>query len=196
MALRDPKAQRARAAKMLEMKILEGKTNKEIAKEFHVGEMTVKKAMTLARKGDIVVSFEDRLMNELLPLAHDAIRNSLMGIEGGGNAKIGLEIFKGAGIIRPHSGQTTSQVSADHDLSAYIVRKRQLALLEENTIDAQFTRSEQKLLTGERSEPDTADREGDGPEIDVRLTGSAQVEPPGAPENCAAGSSDAAPETR
>lgn len=190
MALRDPKAQRARAAKMLEMKILEGKTNKEIAKEFRLSEITVQKAMTLARKGDIVVSFEDKLMNELLPLAH----NALIGALQDGNVKAALEIYKGAGVIRPHTQVTSAQASSDHDLSAYIVKKRQLALLEENTFDAQFTPSEPLALPEAPDSADAPDRESDGPPVAPGFAGSEQAEPTRAPENCAAGGSDAAPE--
>ena len=190
--LRDKKLQRARAAKMLESKIMHGKTNKEIAADFGVSLKTTENALTLARKGDLVVTFEDKLMTELLPLAHTAMVGALTE----GNAKMALEVLKGAGIIRPHTQNSRAQEASDHDLSAYIAKKRHAAQLAESTIDAEFTRT---ALLALPSHPDSSDapdgpREGTGDAL--RVAGSGQIEPSGAPGNSETGCLDAETEAR
>ena len=189
MALRDPKQRQARALKMLEMKMMAGKTDAEVAKAFGVNPATVQKAMSLARKGDLVVSFEDKLMNELLPLAHEAMKTALTD----GNAKIALEVFKGAGIIRPHTGATQPQLRADQDLAAYITRKRHHALLEEQTIDAESHPTEPRSLPEAAQPPDPTDHPSDGPRLSVSVAGSGEITPPPAPS--AGPDGPASPET-
>lgn len=117
--------------KMLESKIMGNKTNAEIAKDFNVGVDVVKKAMSLAKKGDLIISFEDKLMNELLPLAHEALKGALYD----GDAKVALEIFKGTNILKKAPTATKTQQQDADDLSAYIFAKRTQTLLEETSID-------------------------------------------------------------
>ena len=159
---------------MLESKILQGKSAKEIGKDFGVSPQVVHQAMSLVKKGDLVVSFEDKLMNELLPLAYEATRAALVE----GNAKIGMEIMKGAGIVRTNQPISQVQVQNDHDLAAYISKKRKLALLEEQTIDAD-------VVPDPRS-PRSPDLLGDspgralyGPPNVLRITGSTEISAPG-----------------
>ena len=187
--LRDKKQQQARALKMLEMKLLQGKTAKEIAKDFGVSPQVVHQAMSLAKKADIVVSFEDKLMNELLPLAYEATRAALVE----GNAKIGMEIMKGAGIVRTNQPSTMVQVHNDHDLAAYITKKRQTALLEEQTIDATFSPTPLSLpphveSTGPtRLRSDSTGGPSDGPSDVSGEPGSSEVPTPRAPLGLPAG---------
>lgn len=174
--LRDKKQQQARALKMLESKILQGKTAKEIAKDFGVSPQVVHQAMSLAKKADIVVSFEDKLMNELLPLAYEATRAALVE----GNAKIGMEIMKGAGIVRVNQPTTLVQAHNDHDLAAYITKKRQNALLEEQTIDATFTPTPLGLpphVSSPSIRGDSTGRPGHGASDVPIVAGSPQISP-------------------
>jgi hypothetical protein len=131
MKLYNKQHQKARAFKMLEAKIMEGKTHDEIAQDFGVAKSTVAKAMSLAKKGDLLISFEDKLHQELLPLAHDALVSALTE----GNAKVALEIFKGTNILKKTPVVTKTQQQDADDLSAYIFAKRTQALLEETSID-------------------------------------------------------------
>lgn len=131
MGLQNKKWQQARAMKMLESKIMGGKSNNEIAKDFNVGIDVVKKAMSLAKKGDLIISFEDKLMNELLPLAHEALKGALYD----GDAKVALEIFKGTNILKKAPVATKTQQQDADDLSTYIFAKRTQTLLEETSID-------------------------------------------------------------
>lgn len=133
--LRNPKQKQARALKMLESRIMEGKTTKEIAKDFNVRPETVKAALSLAAKADLIIAFEDKLVNELLPLAHEAVLAGLME----GNAKIGLEVLKGTQVLRPSQPRSQAQAADDDELSRYIAHKRKLASQAEHTFDAEYT---------------------------------------------------------
>lgn len=134
MALVNPKHKKARALKMLESKIMKGKTNKEIAEEFGVSPDTVRKCLTLAEKADIVVDFEDKLYGQLLPLAHDAVMGALQE----GNAKIGLAIMQGTQVLRPQNGRTAAQAVEDDELARYIAQKRLAAQMAQDTLDGQI----------------------------------------------------------
>lgn len=134
MALRTDKQRKARALKMLESKILEGKTNKQIAKDFGVTPDTVSKALSLAQKADIVVRFEDRLYSELLPLAHDAVAGALSE----GNAKIGLAVLQGTQILRPQGTRSKRQEAEDDELARYVAQKRLSAQIAADTADGEI----------------------------------------------------------
>ena len=135
MKLYNKQHQKARAFKMLEAKIMEGKTHDEIAQDFGVAKSTVAKAMSLAKKGDLLISFEDKLHRELLPLAHQALVDALIDDNLGVKAKVALELFKGANLIKRAPVATKAEQQDADDLSAYIFAKRTQALLEETSID-------------------------------------------------------------
>jgi hypothetical protein len=126
---------KVRALKMLESRIMEGKTQAEIAKDFKVSNATVARAMSLAAKGDLLIGFEDKLHQELLPLAHQALVDALMDDNLGVKAKVALELFKGANLIKRAPVATKAEQQDADDLSAYIFAKRTQALLEETSID-------------------------------------------------------------
>ena len=151
MGIRNPNQKRARAVAMLEQRIMHGKTNEEIAKSFNVAPSTVARAMSLAAKGDIIISFEDKLHKELLPKAHEALSTLLDEGSDMVKAKVALKIYEGANIIkRTQTITPTEQQDAD-DLSAYIFSKRTQALLEETSIDVTPA-----LTTLEHAEPTAA----------------------------------------
>lgn len=162
MGLRDKQQQRARALKMLESRIMKGKSNTEIAKDFNVSPATVQKAMSLAKKGDLLISFEDKLHNELLPLAHSA----LVGALADGNAKVALEIYKGTNILKRTHVPTALEQQDHDDLAAYILSKRTAALLEETSIDVtpRLTHLDAAAAAGPDAPGDSdADGPGEGP---------------------------------
>lgn len=135
MALKNPRQQQVRALAMLEQRVMHGKTNGEIAKEFGVSANTVNRAMSLAAKGDLLIGFEDKLHRELLPLAHQALVDALIDDNLGVKAKVALELFKGANLIKRAPVATKAEQQDADDLSAYIFAKRTQALLEETSID-------------------------------------------------------------
>lgn len=181
MALHNKKLQRARATKMLEAKVMTGRSNTQLAKDFGVSTTTVTKALSLAKQGEIIMGFEDKLLNELLPLAHDAITHALQE----GNAKVALEIFKGTNILRKNAPLTATQAQQQDDLTAYIAGKRHHALLEEHTIDGTILPDRPPAaLPAAAESPAAAPAAGDDP--DPRPAAPAPEAGPGGPDLSAA----------
>lgn len=150
MAIIQPAFRRLRAMKMVEGKVLQNKTTKELAADFNVSVDTVERTLSWAAKADIFGNYEDKIVSELVPLAHNAIRQALEE----GNAKVGLEIFKGLNLLRTGAA-TPGQRAQDDDLAAYIAAKRDKAQLEENTTIGQLVSEEAPHATGDTPVPAT-----------------------------------------
>lgn len=132
MAIKSQKLRRVRAIAMVEQKVLKGATNVEIAKEFGVSVDTVERTLSWAQQADIYAKFEDRILENLVPLAYDAIKAALED----NNAKVALEILKGTRLLRTtERPQTQAQAQHEDDLASYIAQKRDRAQLEQYTID-------------------------------------------------------------
>ena len=134
MSVFEPKFRKLRAMKMVEGKVMHNMTNKDLATEFKCSIDTVERTLTWAKRADIFATFEDKIVQELIPLAHTAIRDALTD----GNAKIAVEVFKGLNLLR--TGQAVSnsiQKIQEDDLAVYIAAKREKAQLLENTIDGE-----------------------------------------------------------
>ena len=109
-------------------------TNTDLAQEFKCSVDTVERTLTWAKRADIFANFEDKIVQELIPLAHTTIHEALIN----GNAKIAVEVFKGLNLLR--AGQSAAhsvQKIQDDDLAAYIATKREKAQVLENTIEAE-----------------------------------------------------------
>lgn len=143
------KFKKARALKMLEAKVLEGKSTEEIAAQFGVKKSSVYAAMSLAKKAEVVVQFEDRLHTELLPLAHAAVMGALQE----GNAKIGLAILQGTQVLRPNQARSQASQMEDDELAHYVARKRAQAALDEQTLDGTLVEKPMQRLESGPPEP-------------------------------------------
>jgi DNA-binding transcriptional ArsR family regulator len=113
--IRDPQEKRLRALKMLELRISSNASIKDIAREFNVSHDTVSRNLTWARKAGLIADAEDKALQELLPLAHEALKKALTNHD----ADVALEIFKG---LMPGFGKTKPQptVTAGDDLASYL----------------------------------------------------------------------------
>jgi hypothetical protein len=131
----NPQQKKARALKMLEKRILEGKTTAQIAKEFGVSTNTAANALSFAAKGELMVGFEDTLLKDLVPLAQTAAKMALME----GNAKVALEVMKGVGLLRATHTRTQTQLAEEDALSRYIAQKRAHSQQLEDTLDGTLT---------------------------------------------------------
>ena len=148
----EPKFRRLRAMKMVEGKVMRNMTNADLAKEFHCSVDTVERTLTWAKRADIFASYEDKIVQELIPLAHTAIRDALAD----GNAKIAVEVFKGLNLLKTGQGaQGTVQRAHEDDLAAYIAAKRDKAQLLENTITIEPQREALPSGLHEPGEEDT-----------------------------------------
>jgi hypothetical protein len=133
MSLQAYEFKKLRALKMIEARVMQGKSVGQIAKDFNVHPDTVTRTLSWAKKADILGQYEDKIVNELIPLAHDAIKTALID----GDAKVAVEIFKGMRLLRT-GAETPASKKADDDLAAYIAAKRDHAELQENTILAEI----------------------------------------------------------
>ena len=134
MPIVEPKFRKLRAMKMVEGKVMRNMTNKDLALEFRCSVDTVERTLTWAKRADIFATFEDKIVQELIPLAHNAIREALTN----GNAKIAVEVFKGLNLLRTGQAASNSiQQIQEDDLAVYIAAKREKAQLRENTIDGE-----------------------------------------------------------
>lgn len=177
-----PDQKKARALKMLESKLLEGKTAREIADDFGVKQSTVYAALSLAKKAELVVRFEDRLYNELLPLAHTAVLGALQD----GNAKIALAILQGTQVLRPNQPRSQNAMAEDDELARYVNKLRAHAALEEQTHDGTIIQhqlggaadSGARIEAGTPSDRALAPVHGPGP-LEAESPGAPQDLPPG-----------------
>jgi hypothetical protein len=136
---------------MLEAKILTGKTNAELAKDFGVGPEVVRRALTLAERAEIVVKFEDKLYNDLLPASFEAVQTAL---QGGGDvalAKIGLQVLTGTQVLRPTAQRSAIQAQEDDELALYVAAKRKQAELQARTVEAEYVHSTVNEAEGTRN---------------------------------------------
>lgn len=98
----------------------EGKTHGQVAKEMGISTDTVARTLAWARTAQIFVEFEQRLYNELLPLAHAAVKGALED----GDAQIGLEILKGTQVLKKPGAQGQRAQQEEDDFYAEIARAR------------------------------------------------------------------------
>lgn len=137
MPIVNPDEKRIRALMMLEQRIKHGKTLKEVAEDFNVSLNTVKRTLSWARKADLVVEAEDRILQELVPAAHQALLNALQGDNGKVAATAAIEIFKGILPTFAKKSKDSPNASSGEDLSRYIDRLRTgEGLLEGQTLPA------------------------------------------------------------
>lgn len=124
--IRDPALQRLRALKVVELRVT-GHSYEEIAKYLRCSMGTVKNILKFAEKAELIVDAEDKILNELVPLAHTAIKDALTE----GNAKIAVEVMKGIGLFGSKASKTTpANSSNDEDLASYISKLRSEDVIE------------------------------------------------------------------
>jgi hypothetical protein len=121
--IRDPQLKRLRALMMLDYKLRHSATHAQVGKEFNVSEKTVMKTLTWARRAGLFVEAEDKIVQELVPLAHKAIAVGLE--EGGPEAmKIAVKIFEGVlpgfGKKRGPKSKHDPSTNSGDELAAYI----------------------------------------------------------------------------
>lgn len=119
-ALRDTQLKRLRALMMLEFKIKNAASNVAVAKQFNVNPKTVERTLSWARRAGIIVDYEDKVLQELMPLAHQALKGALAK----GNVEVALEIFKGLLPSFNKKAVNGPTVSSGNELAAYIDQLR------------------------------------------------------------------------
>lgn len=117
---------RLRAIMMVQKVVGEGKTKKQVAKEMGISHDTVEKTLKWARQANIFVEYEHRLYDELVPLAHEAIKMALAD----GDAQVALKIMESVGLGPNRMKQTKAQVDDQEGLYGEIARLRAGAIVD------------------------------------------------------------------
>jgi hypothetical protein len=126
---------------MLESKI-HGSSRVEIAEEFNVSVSTVDKEFSWAKKAGLIASAEDKILAELVPLAHEAIREALIN----GDAEVALKIFEGTipGFKKSNS-KSHSEGTID-ELSEYLNRIRSNPSGDPKRLEASVEAEEKEII--------------------------------------------------
>lgn len=112
---------------MIEMRIL-NHSQAQIAAAFNVHPDTVAKTLKWAEKAGLIADVEDKILQELVPAAHKAIKTALEDGEHPQEAgKLGLAVFQGVvpGFGKAKPGPTKQSSEDSDDLATYINQLRQ-----------------------------------------------------------------------
>jgi hypothetical protein len=139
---------RLRALQMIQLR-LRGKSLVAIGKEFGVSEQTVRRSLNWAERTGLVESFEDQILQELVPEAMKTIKAAIQG----NNVDAALEVFKGVGLLKKHSDKTVTPGAAEN-LDDYLRNKRAIAG-SSTTVTALSPKPEVRLLEGQLTEVGT-----------------------------------------
>lgn len=101
---------------------IRGSSYRDIATEFNVSEDTVERTLSFAKKAGLIASFEDRILQELMPAAIETYKKAMEN----GNVAIATEVFKGTGfLLKPQEKAKTPVAEAeDSTLEIYITKLR------------------------------------------------------------------------
>lgn len=141
---------KARALLIMQKQVMEGKTQTEIARELNIHPETVKRTLQRARQANVFVEYEDRLFDELLPLAHEAVKTALAD----GDAQIGLEILKGTNVLKKQGAQGQAAQQEEDDLYAAIRQAREQGLIDVTPADGVGRLGAGEPSTVEADDPD------------------------------------------
>jgi transposase-like protein len=122
--IRDPAEKRLRALMMLEMRLKQAASLEEIAKAFNVAPKTVQKNLTWARKAGLIADAEDKILQELVPAAHEALLKALRDPTNRDAGKLAIDVFKGTiSGFKKEPARTVTATGGD-DLDTYLDRLR------------------------------------------------------------------------
>lgn len=97
-----------------------GLTIDQIAEKYNVHPMTVRRNLSWAKQMDIFMELEDKMMDELMPMAHESLKRALVNEEDG---QVALELYKGKNLLKkPGQKITVDQGQTGDDLASYISR--------------------------------------------------------------------------
>lgn len=117
---------RLRATQMLSLR-LEGNTIKDIAGKFNCSVDTVIRQLRWAEQNGLVDEATDKIIKDLVPLAHRALEQSLTSEMDMVKLKAAIEVFKGVGILRrPRPSEDEKNQLNDGGDSLEIYMRRRL----------------------------------------------------------------------
>lgn len=163
-AVYDPQLRKLRALMMVQFRVRNNASIADVAKEFGVSEKTVHRTMAWVKKAGLIAEMEDKILTELMPEAHKAIKAALQDDEHKQEAgKLGIELFKGIvpGFKKAHNAGPVAQVN---ELERYLDEIRSES---GNIIDGEVEGSDVRALpTAETSHAPQGDVESAGGDAD------------------------------
>lgn len=120
MAISTDYERKMRAAEIVKKTVLQGKTKAETAREMGISVDTLQRTIHWADQAQLFVEYEKRLLDELLPLAHEAVKSALQD----GDAQVGLKILEGIRLLNKGGSKTKAQEEDEEGLYAEIARVR------------------------------------------------------------------------
>jgi hypothetical protein len=132
--LDDPEMRRLRGLMMLEFKLRNNATNAVVAKEFKVAERTVEATFSWMRKAGLIAKAEDKVLQELLPLAHKAIKAALESDDVELASDRAMQIFKGMLPTFGKRSQASTQPGTPAGDLSYIDELRKGELIDGTSI--------------------------------------------------------------
>lgn len=130
-------AKRLQALKWMSQK-MDGMTTREIAEEAGLSHDTITNRLSWADRAGLFASFEDKLLQELIPAAHKALLSALED----GDAAVALELYKGTRLLGKEKDKPANKTKAinapqteDESLDFYITQLRNQSQLAQETID-------------------------------------------------------------
>lgn len=121
--IRDKDLQRLRALMMVEYKVRNNATYADLAREFKVSQDTVQRDLTFAKRAGLIVKYEDKILEELVPSALKAIKEGMGDENKIEAAKIGLKVLTGV-IPGFQKEKASSTPDTSGDLRSYIEQIR------------------------------------------------------------------------
>lgn len=120
MAISTDYEKKLRAAEIVRKTVLEGKSKMLVAKEMGISHDTLTRTMQWAEGAQLFVEYEKRLYDELLPLAHNAVKMALED----GDAQVGLKILEGIRLLNKNAPASKAQQESEEGLYEEIARIR------------------------------------------------------------------------
>lgn len=109
--IRDPATRRIKALMMLEYKLKNNASNEQVAEHFNVHPNTVYNMLSQSKRAELIAGLEDKILDQLMPAAHEAIIAALKDGDASSieKAKLAIELYKGAlpGFGKKANGPTS-----------------------------------------------------------------------------------------
>lgn len=119
--MQDQDQKKLRARALIQKIVYEGKTQKQAASELGISHDTAARTLAWAKTANIFHEYTQKLWDELIPLAHNAIK---MGLEDG-NADIAIKLYQGTHLLKKEGPKSKGAEQAEDDFYGELARIRQ-----------------------------------------------------------------------
>lgn len=118
--MQDPDQKKLRARALIQKIVYEGKTQKQAAAELGISHDTAARTLTWAKQANIFNEYQQRMWDELIPRAHDAIKMALED----GDADIAIKLYQGTFMLKKEGPKSKAAVQEEDDFYGELQRIR------------------------------------------------------------------------